>query len=110
MPTNRHYRTPSRRRRESIDPVHWAILNDAPLPETANPLALLDGNDYKANASTLARASKGNTCRLDRSESGTQPPLWRRYDAAQFDVSAMGRWSRTVMAPRLVELCLKLHG
>lgn len=43
MPTNRRYRT--RVRQVPIDPTHWAILTDAPLPADANPFLAID-RDY----------------------------------------------------------------
>ncbi|MET4677569.1 hypothetical protein ACVKN3_003188 [Luteibacter sp. PvP120] len=41
---------------------------------------------------------------------GTRPSLRCKYDAPRLDASALGLWSRTVMAPRLIELRRKLRG
>ena len=108
MPTNRRYRT--RSRSETIDPVHWAILNDAPLPDDANPFALLDGNDYKAMLPLWMEHRKEVLADWIAANPGTRPSLGWRYEAPRLDASALGRWSRTVMAPRLIKLRRKLRG
>lgn len=36
--------------------------------------------------------------------------MWWRYDAPRLDPAQPGRWSRTMLAPRLIETRLKLCG
>ncbi|GAB2582498.1 hypothetical protein GCM10027066_24880 [Dyella jejuensis] len=45
-----------------------------------------------------------------KTKPGTRPAMWWRYDAPRLDPAQLGRWSRTVLAPRLIETRRKLSG
>jgi hypothetical protein len=108
MPTNRRVR--KRVRHETIDPLHWAILNDELPPDDANRFTLLDREDYKAMLLPWEEHRKVIIADWIKSKPGTRPSMWWRYDAPRLAPEALGRWSRTVLAPQLIELRRKLRG
>jgi hypothetical protein len=108
MPTTRRLRT--RSRREAIDPAHWAILTDAPLPADANPFTALDAESYDVMRLLWEDYRAGILADWIKTRPGTRPAMWWRYDAPRLDPSQLGRWSRTVVAPRLIETRRKLRG
>jgi len=79
MPTNRRYRT--RVRHAPIDPVHWAILTDAPLPADANPFLAMDRN-FEPALRPLWKI-QGPAILIDwiAAHPGTRPACWWLYDA-----------------------------
>lgn len=108
MPTTRRLRT--RSRREAIDPAHWAILTDTPLPADANPFTALDAESYDVMRLLWEDYRAGILADWIKTKPGTRPAMWWRYDAPRLDPSQLGRWSRTVVAPRLIETRRKLRG
>jgi len=101
MPTTRRYRT--RPRNKGIDPAHWAILTDALLPADANPFIALDAESYDVMRLLWEDHRAGILADWIQTKPGTRPAMWWRYDAPRLDPEKLGRWSRTVVAPRLIE-------
>jgi hypothetical protein len=110
MPTNRRVRTRKRVPKVTISPWIWAFLNDQPIPEDANPFDLLFRDDYKAMLLPWEEHRKVIIADWIKSKPGTRPCLWWRYSAPRLAPEALGRWSRTVLAPQLIELRRKLRG
>jgi hypothetical protein len=108
MPTTRRYRT--RPRNKGIDPTHWAILTDALPPADANPFIALDAESYDAMRLLWEDHCAGILADWIKTKPGTRPAMWWRYDAPRLDPEKHGRWSRTVLAPRLIETRRKLRG
>lgn len=108
MPTTRRLRT--RTRRETIDPTHWAILTDTLSPTDANPFTALDAESYDVMRLLWEDHRAGILADWIKTKPGTRPVMWWRYDAPRLDPEKLGRWSRTVVAPRLIETRRKLRG
>lgn len=108
MPTTRRLRT--RSRRETIDPTHWAILADEPPLTDANRFIALDAESYDVMRSLWEDYRGGILADWIKTKPGTRPAMWWRYDAPRLAPAQLGRWSRTVLAPRLIETRLKLCG
>lgn len=108
MPTTRRYRT--RPRNKGIDPAHWAILTDALLPADANPFITLDAESYDVMRLLWEDHRAGILADWITTKPGTRPSCWWRFDAPRLDPKKHGRWSRTVLAPRLIETRRKLCG
>lgn len=79
MPTNRRYRT--RVHRQTIDPAHWAILTDAPLPADANPFFVMDRNYDPVMRPLWEAHSAAILADWIAAHPGTRPSCWWRYEA-----------------------------
>lgn len=108
MPTNRRYRT--RVHHEILDPARWAILTDELPADDANRFILMDRESYDAMLPFWLEHSKLILADWIKTKPGTRPSMWWRYSAPRLAPEQLGRWSRTVMAPRLIELRRKLRG
>lgn len=108
MPTTRRLRT--RSLRESIDPARWAILADEPLPPDINRFVVLDREHYNDLLPYWLEHRRTILTNWIKTKPGTRPAMWWRYDAPRLDPAELGRWSRTVLAPRLIETRRKLCG
>jgi hypothetical protein len=108
MPTTRRLRI--RSRREAIDPAHWAILTDEMVPADANRFTVLDAESYDVMRLLWEDHRAGILADWIKLKPGTRPAMWWRYDAPRLDPEKHGRWSRTVLAPRLIETRRKLCG
>ena len=108
MPTNRRFRT--RVHHEALDPARWAILTDELPADDANRFILMDRESYDAMLPFWQEHRKLILANWVKTKPGTRPSCWWRYDAPRLDPEQLGRWSRTVMAPRMIELRRKLRG
>lgn len=108
MPTTRRLRT--RSRCEAIDPTRWAILTDDIPPADANRFVLLDRESYNTLLPYWLEHRSAILAGWIQTKPGTRPAMWWRYDAPRLDPEHLGRWSRTVLAPRLIETRRKLRG
>lgn len=108
MPTNRRLRT--RALRAEIDPVLWAALNDEPPPADGNPIVALDISNYDAMEPLWREHRAAILARWIHAKPGTRPAMWWRYDAPRLAPELLGRWARTVYAPRLIETRRLLRG
>lgn len=108
MPTNRRLRT--RALRAEIDPVLWAALNDEPLPTDGNPIIALDISNYDAMEPLWREHRAAILARWIHAKPGTRPKCWWLYEAPRLAPELLGRWARTVYAPRLIETRRKLRG
>ena len=108
MPTNRRYR--ARTRREVIDPELWAILIDEQLSDDEDRFVLLNRGDYNELLPYWLEYRRVILAEWIKTKPGTRPAMWWRYDAPRLDPEQLGRWSRTVLAPRLIQTRRKLRG
>lgn len=108
MPTNRRYR--ARTRREVIDPDLWAILTDEQLSDDEDRFVLLDRGGYNELLPYWLEYHRVILAEWIKTKPGTRPAMWWRYDAPRLDPERLGRWSRTVLAPRLIQTRRKLRG
>ena len=112
MPTTRRLRT--RARRELIDPTRWAILTDTELPVDVNRFILLDRDDYQAMLPLWTEFRSRILAEWIKTKPGTRPAMWWRYDSPRFSSEnlpePLRRWSRTVLADRLIQPRWKLRG
>ena len=79
MPTNRRYR--ARVRQAPIDPTHWALLTDAPLPADANPFLVIDRNFDRVMRPLWEEYGVEIVVDWIDAHPGTRPSLWWKYDA-----------------------------
>lgn len=79
MPTNRRYL--SRRLQAPIDPVLWAILNDAPLPADAERFMVWMGSRDVTMRPLWEEYRVRILAGWIQANPGTRPSLWWRYDA-----------------------------
>lgn len=105
MPTRR-----LRVQRAEIDPALWAALNDEPPPADGNPFTALDVADYDAMAPLWREHRAAVLARWIQTKPGTRPAMWWRYDAPRLAPALLGRWARTMYAPRLIETRRLLRG
>jgi hypothetical protein len=85
-------------------PLFAAILTDAPLPADANPFTVLDAESYDVMRLLWEDHRAGILADWITTKPGTRQVMWWRYDAPRLDPENHGRWSRTVLAPQLIEL------
>ena len=98
MPTKRRRR--ERLRRPEVDPVHWALLTDSPIPEDGCPFAEF------TFVPDLAR-SLWDTYREQilsdwvESSPGTRPQHWWKYEAPRAeDITGFERFADEMIEPR----------
>lgn len=108
MPTNRRYRV--RARNDALDPVRWAMLNDMLPPDDSNRFLWLDREHYNALLPYWQEHRKTILADWIKTKPGTRTSMWWRYDAPRLATENLGRWSRTVMATRMIELRRLLRG
>lgn len=108
MPTNRRYR--ARTRREVIDPELWAALTDEQSSDGVEGFVLLDREGYNDLLPYWLEHRRAIITDWIKTKQGTRPAMWWRYEAPRLDPEQLGRWSRTVLAPRLIQTRRKLRG
>lgn len=108
MPTTRRLRT--RSRREAIYPTRWAILTDDLPHANADRFVLLESESYNDLLPYWNEHRRAILADWIKAKPGTRPSCWWRYEAPRLDPAQLGRWSRTVLAPRLIETRRKLCG
>lgn len=79
MTTNRRYRT--RVRQDPIDPTHWALLTDAPMPADANPFLAIDNNCDRVMRPLWEEHGAAILAEWIEAHPGTRPSYWWRYEA-----------------------------
>lgn len=88
----------------------WAALNGEQPPADGNPFTAFDITSYDAMRTLWIAHRAAILAHWIQDKPGTRPAMWWRYDAPRLAPELLGRWARTVYAPRLIETRRKLRG